>query len=177
MISYTSVVFPEDSGPKISTIRPRGTPPTPSARSSESAPVGIASTWTALSSPSRITEPWPNWRSIWVTAACSAASFAFASLAAAAPPLESLEERGVIFFSSAILITFLSPARRTAHSIPQTGQQFQAGQGHVLGARRPQERAVEGHPNGAEGSQQGLGKGLGRALDCPWAATPAGSPR
>ena len=39
-----SVVLPEDSGPKTSTMRPRGTPPMPSARSSESAPVGIAST-------------------------------------------------------------------------------------------------------------------------------------
>ena len=39
-----SVVLPEDSGPKTSTIRPRGTPPIPSARSSESAPVGIAAT-------------------------------------------------------------------------------------------------------------------------------------
>ena len=41
----------------------------PSARSSERAPVGIASTWIALWSPSRISEPWPNSRSIWVTAA------------------------------------------------------------------------------------------------------------
>src|SRR5919198_583632 len=57
MISYTSVVLPEDSGPKISTIRPRGTPPTPSARSSESAPVGITETATAAaSSPRRIGE-------------------------------------------------------------------------------------------------------------------------
>ncbi len=34
--------MPDDSGPKISMTRPRGTPPTPSARSRESDPVGIA---------------------------------------------------------------------------------------------------------------------------------------
>jgi hypothetical protein len=34
-----SVVLPEDSGPKTSTIRPRGMPRPPSARSSERAPV------------------------------------------------------------------------------------------------------------------------------------------
>ena len=41
------VVFPEDSGPKISTIRPRGIPPMPSARSSDSAPVEIVFTLTS----------------------------------------------------------------------------------------------------------------------------------
>jgi len=39
-----SVVFPEDSGPKISVTRPRGIPPTPSAWSSSSDPVGIVAT-------------------------------------------------------------------------------------------------------------------------------------
>jgi hypothetical protein len=39
-----SVVLPEDSGPKISMTRPRGMPPTPSAISSPSEPVGIDST-------------------------------------------------------------------------------------------------------------------------------------
>ena len=33
--------MPEDSGPKISTMRPRGRPPMPSARSSASDPVEI----------------------------------------------------------------------------------------------------------------------------------------
>ena len=37
-----SVVLPLDSGPKISTTRPRGTPPTPRARSSPSDPVEMA---------------------------------------------------------------------------------------------------------------------------------------
>ena len=41
---YTSVVLPDDSGPKISTTRPRGRPPTPRARSSPRQPVEIAAT-------------------------------------------------------------------------------------------------------------------------------------
>ena len=60
MMWLTSVVFPEDSGPKISTIRPRGTPPMPSARSSAREPVGIASTLTVPLSPRRISDPSPN---------------------------------------------------------------------------------------------------------------------
>ena len=39
-----SVVLPELSGPKTSTTRPRGMPPTPSAMSRVSAPVGMIST-------------------------------------------------------------------------------------------------------------------------------------
>ena len=66
-----SVVLPDDSGPKISTIRPRGIPPMPNARSSDNAPVGIASTLTcAPSSPMRMTEPLPNSFSICVSAPC-----------------------------------------------------------------------------------------------------------
>ena len=38
MMWYISVVLPEDSGPKTSTMRPRGTPPIPSARSSDERP-------------------------------------------------------------------------------------------------------------------------------------------
>src|SRR6266550_177519 len=41
MICSESVVLPEDSGPKISTTRPRGMPPTPRAASTASEPVGI----------------------------------------------------------------------------------------------------------------------------------------
>ena len=52
----------------------------PSARSSDSAPVGIALTRTcAPSSPMRMTVPLPNWRSICVSAPCSAASRALAA--------------------------------------------------------------------------------------------------
>ena len=41
MTCWQTVVLPDDSGPKISVIRPRGMPPTPSARSSAIEPVGI----------------------------------------------------------------------------------------------------------------------------------------
>src|SRR5882724_8121652 len=59
------VVFPEDSGPKISTTRPRGKPPTPSAASNEIAPVGITEIGTMASfDPSRMMEPLPNCFSI-----------------------------------------------------------------------------------------------------------------
>ena len=44
MMCCTSVVLPDDSGPKISITRPRGMPPTPSAMSSAIEPVGIVST-------------------------------------------------------------------------------------------------------------------------------------
>src|SRR5215218_5547322 len=56
-------------------MRPRGTPPMPRARSSDSAPVGIACTRTcAPGSPMRMTVPLPNSRSICVSAPCRAAS-------------------------------------------------------------------------------------------------------
>src|SRR5918997_554173 len=59
-----SVVLPDDSGPNTSTMRPRGTPPTPSARSSDSAPVGTAATRTwAASSPIFMIDPAPKARS------------------------------------------------------------------------------------------------------------------
>src|SRR3972149_2004971 len=48
---WHSVVFPDDSGPKISVTRPRGTPPTPSARSSASDPVEIVSPARGAASP------------------------------------------------------------------------------------------------------------------------------
>ena len=75
-----SVVLPEDSGPKTSTIRPRGMPPIPSARSSESAPVGIAAHFTsAPSSPMRMIVPLPNSRSICVSAPARASLRALAA--------------------------------------------------------------------------------------------------
>jgi hypothetical protein len=64
--------LPDDSGPKISTMRPRGTPPTPSARSSESDPVEIAATGICVSSPMRMIAPLPNAFSICPSAAVSA---------------------------------------------------------------------------------------------------------
>ena len=64
MIWSESVVLPEDSGPKISTTRPRGMPPTPSAASTASEPVGITCITVSGWSPSRMIEPLPNCRSI-----------------------------------------------------------------------------------------------------------------
>src|SRR5581483_10616513 len=91
-----SVVLPEDSGPKTSTIRPRGTPPIPSAKSSDSAPVGIASQRTcAPSSPMRMTVPLPNSRSICVSAPCSAASRAFAAFSCSVTDMVKLLRVGM----------------------------------------------------------------------------------
>ena len=59
------VVLPEDSGPKISTTRPRGKPPTPNAASKEIAPVGMTEIGTtAPLLPSFMMEPLPNCFSI-----------------------------------------------------------------------------------------------------------------
>ena len=65
-----TVVLPLDSGPKISMIRPAGSPPMPSARSSASEPVLITGTsvQAAPVSPSRMIEPLPNSFSIWLIA-------------------------------------------------------------------------------------------------------------
>ncbi len=54
MACSASVVLPEDSGPKISTTRPRGSPPTPSARSRPIEPLGT--TGMGAGSP-RVPEP------------------------------------------------------------------------------------------------------------------------
>src|SRR6202451_3752359 len=73
MIDSVSVVLPEDSGPKISITRPFGMPPTPKAMSRPNDPVGIDSTsYVAPASPRRMTEPFPNCFSIWLSAAARA---------------------------------------------------------------------------------------------------------
>src|ERR1700748_349553 len=65
MICSVMVVLPEDSGPKISITRPRGTPPTPSAASKEIEPVEITEMGTIASLlPRRMIEPLPNCFSI-----------------------------------------------------------------------------------------------------------------
>src|SRR6188474_831971 len=53
-------------------MRPRGTPPTPSARSSATDPVEIDSTFWAARSPRRMIAPRPNCFSIWRMAASTA---------------------------------------------------------------------------------------------------------
>jgi hypothetical protein len=72
-----SVVLPEDSGPKISMMRPLGTPPTPNAMSSEMEPVEMAwiSRISGSSLPSRMMDPLPNWRSTADMASSIAFSF------------------------------------------------------------------------------------------------------
>src|SRR5689334_13945462 len=79
---WQTVVLPDDSGPKISVIRPRGMPPTPSARSSAMEPVGIESTLCRSAEPSFMIEPRPNCFSI----ARMAASTAFPRSATAFSP-------------------------------------------------------------------------------------------
>src|SRR3954454_16741583 len=163
MMWWTSVVFPEDSGPKISMIRPRGTPPTPSARSRESAPVGIASISIASWSPRRMSDPWPNWRSIWVFAAWSAASFAFASLSAA--------------LSAAFKFAFFSCVISSSPFFCE--REIQLGESDVFGAGRPQIRAVERQSRAFERLHERSGERLRRRLDphgLPAPAASAGSP-
>src|SRR3954470_3832509 len=55
-------------------MRPRGRPPTPSATSRAIDPVGMTSTGARSSLPRRMTEPLPNWRSIWASAVSRAFS-------------------------------------------------------------------------------------------------------
>src|ERR1051326_9046634 len=67
------VVLPDDSGPKISQMRPRGNPPTPKAASSEIDPLEMTLTGTSASfEPSRRIEPLPNCFSIWPRAVSKA---------------------------------------------------------------------------------------------------------
>ena len=54
-----SVVLPLDSGPKISTTRPRGSPPQPSAASSDGEPVLTVGSRTTSRSPRRMIAPLP----------------------------------------------------------------------------------------------------------------------
>ena len=81
------VVLPDDSGPKISTTRPRGKPPTPSAASKEIAPVEITEMGTtAPLLPSFMMEPLPNCFSICVMARSIARLFSVFSSAMKAAP-------------------------------------------------------------------------------------------
>ena len=69
-----SVDLPDDSGPKISTMRPRGKPPTPRARSSDNAPVWMASMPIVVFSPILMMDPLPNCLSMAANATSSAFS-------------------------------------------------------------------------------------------------------
>ena len=76
-----NVVFPLDSGPYTSTIRPRGTPPIPRAISRAKAPVEMCSIFKWVPSPSFMMAPLPNCRSIWVIAVSRDWFFSFIVLA------------------------------------------------------------------------------------------------
>ena len=68
-----SVVFPDDSGPYTSTMRPRGSPPVPRAMSSPIDPVEMTGTSTVASPvPRRISVPLPNCFSMSARVAVSA---------------------------------------------------------------------------------------------------------
>src|SRR2546427_1187194 len=77
IVCSMSVVFPDDSGPKISMTRPRGSPPVPSARSSPSEPDGMTGTsgGGASVAPSFMMDPLPNCFSIWAIASSMARFF------------------------------------------------------------------------------------------------------
>jgi hypothetical protein len=107
MMCCASVDFPADSGPKISVMRPRGTPPMPSAMSSAIEPVGMDSMCSAEASPRRMIAPWPNCFSIWPSASSSAEPFS---------PVPSLLVLGVMVavpFLLAITLASL-PSSRSA---------------------------------------------------------------
>jgi hypothetical protein len=89
MTCWQIVVLPDDSGPKISVIRPRGMPPTPSARSSAIEPVGMKSTCCRAAEPSFMIDPVPNCFSIARIAASTALPLS-AVARAPLPPLRSL---------------------------------------------------------------------------------------
>src|SRR6266851_175149 len=75
------VVLPEDSGPKISQMRPRGKPPIPSAESTAMDPVEITETGTMASfEPSRKMEPFPNCFSIWLSVSSRARARSLSSI-------------------------------------------------------------------------------------------------
>ena len=106
MTCWQTVVLPDDSGPKISVMRPRGMPPMPSARSSAIDPVGMWSTSCCSREPSFMIAPRPN-------------CFSMLSSAASTALLRSLSARSAacsVFRSSVIAI---SPSRSS--SIRATG--------------------------------------------------------
>src|SRR5665811_1521792 len=103
MTCWQSVVLPDDSGPNTSVTRPRGMPPTPSARSRAIEPVGMKSTCCRSAEPSFMIDPRPNCFSI----ARIAASTAFVRSAADAPV------RSVIAISSCSCLVRSAPTERT----------------------------------------------------------------
>src|SRR5436190_16478632 len=106
----------------------------------------------ALSSPSFITEPWPNCFSIWITAASSAAARAFVSFG-------SVERSGVGVFVSVISSSLLLRPARIA------GRQIEAREGYVLGPLRAENRTVESEPDASERLEKLIGQRRERIRD------------
>src|SRR5215218_7309578 len=110
MTCWQTVVLPDDSGPKISVIRPRGMPPTPSARSSAIEPVGIESTDCRSADPSFMIEPRPNCFSIARIAASTARPRSPTALSAL--PLRASMSLPVIVILSSLLAASAEPTER-----------------------------------------------------------------
>src|SRR3984885_11070024 len=90
MIWRVMVVLPEDSGPKISMTRPRGTPPTPRAASKLIEPVEMTEIGTIASlAPRRMMEPLPNCFSIWLRALSTARARSSARAMGVSPLVDS----------------------------------------------------------------------------------------
>src|ERR1700733_5448647 len=94
MIWRVMVVLPEDSGPKISMTRPRGTPPTPRAASKLIEPVEMTEIGTIASlAPRRMMEPLPNCFSIWLRALSTARARSSARAMGVSPLVDSEHSR------------------------------------------------------------------------------------
>ena len=106
------MVFPEDSGPYTSMIRPRGKPPIPKATSSAMDPVGITSIGARPSSPSRMTDPLPNCRSICDRAVSRARSRSSDALTDVNGVLDFALFFAAIGFSSRLLVVSVVPCGR-----------------------------------------------------------------
>src|SRR4051812_15128235 len=112
MTCWQTVVLPEDSGPKISVMRPRGMPPTPRARSRAIDPVGIESTDCRSAEPSFMIEPRPNCFSMARIAASTARPRSATALST--PPLRASMSLPVIVIVSSLLVA----SRRTDEAGP-----------------------------------------------------------
>src|SRR5881409_839738 len=134
-----SVVLPEASGPKISITRPRGKPPTPSARSSPNDPDEMAGTSAGISAvPSLMMAPFPYCFSIWESAKSSARFLSsFSIVRSAIAPSFGL--RNVPLYSThrgkhSSLIPVLSAERKMTNSLPSTHLEWDLPEPGVHGA-------------------------------------------
>src|SRR5215203_3417270 len=104
---WHSVVLPDDSGPKISVIRPRGMPPTPIARSRAIDPVGIESTDCRSDVPSFMMEPRPNCFSIDRMAASTARDRSVDALSSFSTPLPFVPSATTLLVPVMVILVIL----------------------------------------------------------------------